>query len=157
MSQQTIGPVPILQQPTQLVPTRFREAWPMLKVFHQHYNPHNMPICNIQSNCHQPTSTCPCIQPAYTSPMPCTQHSIITVTQPCLALQPPSPHTRNQQLIHQCHAPPRRVSTTYCCPSSKPYLPTMALLYRGLPLPWPLGIMWSNVPPHAAPHHCSSI
>ena len=64
--------------------------------------------------------------------MPCTQHSIITVAQPCLALKPPSPHTRNQQLSQQCHAPPHRVSTTCCCPSSQPTLPTMALLYHGL-------------------------
>ena len=99
----------------------------MLKVSHQHYNPHSMPICNTPNNCHQPTSTCPCIQPAHTSPMSCTQHLIITAAQPCLALQPPSPHTRNQQLSHQCHAPPCRVSTTCCCPSSQPSLPTMAL------------------------------
>ena len=104
----------------------------MLKVSHQHYSPHSMPKCSTQSNCHQPTSTCPCIQPTHTSPMPCKQHSIIVAAQPCLALQPPSPHTRNQQLGHQCHAPLRRVSTTYCYPSSKPSLPTMALICHGL-------------------------
>ena len=104
----------------------------MLKAFHQHYSPHSMPTYSTQSNCHQPTSTCPCIQLAPTSPMLCTQHLIITVAQPCLALKPPSPHTRNQQLSQQCHAPPHRVSTTCCCPSSQPTLPTMALLYHGL-------------------------
>ena len=104
----------------------------MLNVSHQHYSPHSMPICSTQSNCHQPISTCPCTQLAPTSPMPCTQHSIIIVAQPCLAFQSPSPHIRNQQPSHQCHAPPHRVSTTYCCPSSKPSLPTMALLYHGL-------------------------
>ena len=25
--------------------------------------------------------------------------------------------------------------------------------HHGPPLPWPWGIMWSKVPPHAAPHH----
>ena len=93
----------------------------MLMVSHQHYSPHSMP-----------TSTCPCIQPTHTSPMPCTQHLIITAAQPYLALQSPSPRTRNQQLSHQCHAPPCRISTTCCCPSSQPSLPTMALLYHGL-------------------------
>ena len=42
MSQQTMGPLPLLQQPTQHVLTRFGEAWPMLKAFHQHYNPYIM-------------------------------------------------------------------------------------------------------------------
>ena len=82
-------------------------------------------------NCHQPTSTCPCIQPAHTSPIPCTQHSIVIAAQPCLELQPPSPHTRNQQLSHQCHAPPRRFNTTCCYLLSQPPLPTMALLCHG--------------------------
>ena len=132
MSQQTMGPLSILQQLIQHVPTHFGEAWPMLKASHQHYSPHNMPICSTQSNCHQSTSTCPRIQIASTSLMPCTQHSIITATQPCLTLQPPSPHTRNPQLSHQCHAPPHRVSTTCCYPSSKPSLPTIALLCHGL-------------------------
>ena len=81
---------------------------------------------------HQPTSTYPCIQPAPTSLMPCTQHLIITAAQPCLALKPPSPHTRNYKLSHQCHAPPHRVNTTCYCLSSQPSLPTMALLYHGL-------------------------
>ena len=80
MSQQTMGPLSILQQPTQHVPTCFRDAWPMLKASHQHYNP----------------------------------------------------HTRIQQLSHQCHAPPYKVNTTCYCPSSKPSLPTMALLCHGL-------------------------
>ena len=122
-----MGPLPILQQLTQHVLTHFREAWPMLEASHQHYSPHNMPTYSTQSNCHQPTSTCPCIQLAPTSPMLCTQHLIITTAQPCLALKPPSPHIRNQQLNHQCHAPPHRVSTTcYCLSSSKPSLPAMA-------------------------------
>ena len=104
----------------------------MLKAFHQHYGPHSMPTCSTQNNCHQLTSTCLCIQPAPTSPMPCTQHLIITIAQPCLALQPPRPHIRNPQLSHQCHAPPHKVSTTYYYPSSQPSLPTMALLCHGL-------------------------
>ena len=104
----------------------------MLKDSHQHYSPHSMPTCSTQSNCHQPTSTCPCIQPAPTSLIPYTQHLIITIAQPCLTLKPPSPHTRNQQLSHQCHAPPHRVNTTCYCPSSQPSLPTMTLLYHGL-------------------------
>ena len=132
MSQHTMGPLPILQQPTQHVLTHFGEAWPMRKASYQHYSPHSMPTCNTHKNCHQPTSTCPYIQPAPTSPMPCTQHLIITAAQPCLAIKPLSPHIRNQQLSHQCHAPPCRVNTTYCCPSSQPSLPTMALLCHGL-------------------------
>ena len=118
MSQHTMGPLPILQQPTQHVPIHFGKAWPMLKASHQHYSPHSMPTCSTQSNYHQPTSTCPCIQLTPTSPMPYTHHLIITVTQPCLTLKPPSPHTRNQQLSHQCHAPPHKVNTTCCYPSS---------------------------------------
>ena len=103
----------------------------MLKASHQHYSPHSMPTCNTQSNFHQPTSTCPCIHPSPTSPMLCTQHLIITVAQPYLALKPPSPYTRTQQLSHQCHALPHRVNTTYCCPSSKIHL------YP----PWPFSAM----------------
>ena len=130
----------------------FQEAQPMLKASHQHYSPHSMLTCSTQSNCHQPTNICPCIQPAPTSPMPCTQHSIVTATQPCLALQPPSPYIRNQQLSHQCHVPSHKVSTTCCYLLSKSFS-----THHGSPLPWPQGIMWSKVPPHAAPHHCSSI
>ena len=114
-----MGPLPIFQQLTQHVLTHFRKAWPMLEASHQHYSPHNMPTYSTQNNCHQPTSTCPCIQLAPTSPMLCTQHLIITTAQPCLALKPPSPHTKNQQLSHQCHAPPHWVSTTHYYPSSK--------------------------------------
>ena len=132
MSQQTMGPLPILQQSTQHVSTRFGEAWPMLNASHQQYSSHSMPTCSTQSNCRQPTSTCTCIKPAPTNPMPCTQHLIIVAAQPYLALKPPSPHTRNQQLSHQCHAPPHRVSTTCCCSSSQPSLPTMALVCDGL-------------------------
>ena len=34
MFQQTMGPLSILQQPTQHVPTRFGEAWPMSNASH---------------------------------------------------------------------------------------------------------------------------
>ena len=126
------GLCPSSNSPHNMFPHVFGEAWPMFNASHQHYSPHNMPICNTQSNCHHSTSICPCIQPAPTSPMLCTQHPIITAAQPCLALKPPSPHTRNQQLSHQCHAPPHRVNTTCCCPSSQLSLPIMALLCHGL-------------------------
>ena len=64
--------------------------------------------------------------------MSCTHHSIIIAAHPYFALQPPSPHIRNQQLSHKCHAPPHKASTTCSCPSSKPSLPTRALLCHGL-------------------------
>ena len=117
MSQQTMGSLPILQQPTQQVLTRFGRLGICLRPPHQQYSPHSTPTCSTQSKCHQPTSTCPCIQPASTSPMRCTQHLIITTAQPCLALKPPNPHTRNQNLVRAMalgHHVEQGAST--CCP-----------------------------------------
>ena len=87
-----------------------------------------------------------------TSPMLCTQHLIITATRPYLTLKSLSLRTWNQQLSHQCHAPLHRVSTNYYCPTSK-----SISAHHGPPLPWPWGITWSKVPPHAASSSCSSI
>ena len=90
---------------------------------HQHYSPHNMPIA-----AHKVTVISPlALVHAFNQPTlaQCLAHNI-TAAQPYLALQLPSPHTRNQQLSHPYHAPPRKVSTTCCCSSSQPSLPTMA-------------------------------
>ena len=99
----------------------FWDAWPMPKSspIRQH-NPHNMSTCNT----HQVTAISPLASIYAFSQQPlaqCLAHSIwlhiIMAAQPFLAHKPPSSLTSNQQLSHQCYAPPNRVSTTCYCSS----------------------------------------
>ena len=113
-----MGLLPMPQQPT-------RDAHHVLEALalcpspsYQHHSPLIMSISSTLSNCHQPTCISPYTQPAPTSPMFCTAYHYHK--QPSTAL-----HISHQAHIRSnlftkpsCHALPRRVSTTCCCPSS---------------------------------------
>jgi len=77
-------------------------------------------------------------------------HSISSSQQPNTILHSSyQAHTQsNHQPSHQCHAPSHKVSTTCCYPKSK----SVSAHHDPL-LPWPWGIMWNKVPPHATPHY----
>ena len=96
---------------------------------------------------HQSTLSCSYVLYAIQT---CIFPSISSSQQPSTTLH--SSHQAHTQSNHQpspqCHAPSHKFSTTYCCPTSK-----FVSAHHGPPLPWPWGIMWSKVPPHAAPRH----
>ena len=148
MSQHIIGLLPMLQQPTHTCSNMFQKSWPLPKPFSSASQPTqhaHMQHFKSLSSVHSHKS----LHFASTN-QPNALHNISSSQQPSTVLHSSyQAHTQsNHQPSHQCHAPSHRVSTICYCPISK-----SVSAHHGPPLPWPWGIMWSKVPPHATPHH----